>query len=279
VRFASAALRCSCRPPSPHPLHPSAHCLPHHPRNPRTPLRSGLLPRPHRLGAQLFLPRPQLTPNHKQVLCCSGPILCEDGADKRPAPAPATLGSPELAQTQTLWCFSITLAGVKLPAWLADRRITSRGVHYERTMEKNGKANWLTGNSFWVMPCKLGIQRCIFDATFGSPGPERCSSWLRPDRPLPKCRLASGSGAAHLTHPTCSRFLRRRCPRLDDLPSFMRSWNSPKKTWRNFAATPPSRRMKCAMFSTRPRRPRLPSRQGPRPRPLKPSNILATQTA
>src|SRR6267142_2795013 len=42
--------RCSFRPPSPHPLHPSAHCLPHHPRNSRTPLRSGLLSRPHRLG-------------------------------------------------------------------------------------------------------------------------------------------------------------------------------------------------------------------------------------
>jgi len=67
------------------------------------------------------------------------------------------------------------------------------------------------------MPCKLGIQRCIFDATFGSPAEGGAQVGCRR---IARCRSPVGlwKRAAHLTHPNLlTIFDAGRC-RLDDLP-------------------------------------------------------------
>src|ERR1700722_2583946 len=114
-----------------------------------------------------------LTPNHQQVLCCSGPSCAKMGATSAQPPAPATPGFFRRSPVpDALVLFHYSHLELRSPPGFAVIRITLRGVRYERTMEKVGRPGDRGQIRPWAMPFQHGIPGRISDESPGSPGPK-----------------------------------------------------------------------------------------------------------
>jgi len=127
------------------------------------------------------------------------------------------------------------------------------------------------------MPCKLGIN-AVFRRNFRIPRARgRCSSWLPPESPAAEVQVGLWKRAAHLTHPNLLAIFDAAAAAWMTCHSIYVVMEFAEETSAKSCRNAPSRRMKCAMFST----PALDvlvylHGKGLVHGHLKPSNILAT---